>query len=244
MAIRDRLTSRFAVKAYIALAGAVILFLAMDALILPWIVHSRSEIAIPSVVNLPVAEAERVLVEHDLSPVNAGSTPDNRVRPGCVVYQNPPAKSVVRTGRNVYLTLSGGKETVTVPNLRGRSLRDAKITLEQKDLAVGTVSYAPSPMPEETVIAQGVPEGSTVNKKTSVPVTISSGAEAVQLDVPNIVGLSLEEAQRLLVEQRLRLGAVNYRPSSTLVPNTVISQSPGPNDKVDINTPIDVTIVH
>jgi eukaryotic-like serine/threonine-protein kinase len=244
MALTDRLTSRFAVKAYIVIAGALFVLIALDAIILPWMIHSRAEIAIPNVVNLRYEEAQRVLLDHDLTPVNAGSTPDNSVRPGSVVYQNPPAASVVRTGRNVYLTISGGKEMVIVPNLRGRSLRDAKITLEQKDLRIGTVSYSPSPMPEETVISQGVQDGRTVNKQTSVPVTVSSGAEAVQLDVPNIVGMSLEEAQRTLTEQRLKLGAVTYRASSSLVPNTVVGQSPGPNDKVDINTPIDVVIVH
>jgi eukaryotic-like serine/threonine-protein kinase len=244
MSLKDALKSRRAVQVYLVLSGLFILFMLADAFILPWIVHSRSEIAIPNVVNKKFSEAQQILIDHGLNPVKAGTMPSEGIRPGCVAFQNPIAHSVVREGRNVYLTVSGGEEQVLLPNLRGRSLRDAKITLEQLDLRLGLVSYIASDLPEETVVGQAVPPGQRVVKMTAIPVSVSSGAGTTQLDVPNIVGMSLEEAQQTLVAQRLKLGNIAYRQSGNLVPNTVISQSPGPNDKVDINTPIDVTIVH
>jgi eukaryotic-like serine/threonine-protein kinase len=244
MTLQEKLKSRLAVNLYISLGGLFVLFIAADAFILPWIVHSRSEIAIPNVVNRTFSEAQQLLLARGLTPIKAGTTPSANIKPGSVVYQNPVASSVVREGRNVYLTVSGGEEHVVLPNLRGRSLRDAKVTLEQLDLKVGMVNYIASELPEETVVGQGIPPGQKVSKSTSIPLTISSGAESTQLDVPNIVGLSLEEAQRKLVSQRLKLGNITYKQSGNLVPNTVVSQFPGPGDKVDINTPIDVTIVH
>lgn len=244
MTLQDRLKSRRAVKIYIAISGLFILCFAADTIILPWFVHSRSEIAIPDLVNKPFSAAQQQLLSRGLNPVKAGTAPSNTVKPGYVVYQNPIAHSVVREGRNVYLTVSGGEERVLLPNLRGKSLRDAKITLEQLDLRIGLVSYTASELPEETVVGQGIPPGDMVKKSTAVSVIVSSGAEVTQLDVPNIVGMSLEEAQKTLVAQRLRLGTITYKQSSNLVPNTVVSQFPGPNDKVDVNTPIDITIVH
>jgi serine/threonine-protein kinase len=244
MSFQEKLKSRRAVQIYIVVSGMFILFFAADALILPWIVHSRSEIAIPDVVNREFSVAQQLLLARGLNPVKSGTTTSDKVKPGRVAFQNPIANSVVREGRNVYLTVSGGEEQVLLPNLRGRSLRDAKITLEQLDLRLGLVTYISSDLPEETVVGQGIPPARKVNKLTSIPVTISSGADMSQLDVPNIVGMSLEEAQQTLTAQRLKLGKITYKQSNNLVPNTVISQSPGPNDKVDVNTPIDVIIVH
>ena len=244
MSFQEKLTSRRAVTIYVIVSGLVMLFFVSDMLLLPWIVHSRSEIAIPDVVKKDFAVAQQILLARGLNPVKSGTTPSNTVKPGSVAYQNPIAFSVVRKGRNVYLTVSGGEAQVLLPNLRGRSLRDAKITLEQLDLHLGLVSYIPSELPEETVVGQGIAPGQKVNKSTPIPVSISSGAELTQLDVPNIVGMSLEEAQLTLTAQRLKLGKITYKPSTTLVPNTVVSQFPGPNDKVDLNTAIDVTIVH
>ena len=75
-------------------------------------------------------------------------------------------------------------------------------------------------------------------------ITVSSGSAGTQIDVPNLVSMSLNDAQKRLLADGLRLGKVTYKQSSQLVPNTVVAQSPSPGDKVDRNTAIDVTVAH
>lgn len=212
--------------------------------LLPWIIHSGNEVSIPSVVGKPFDAASALLEQEGLKPVIGGKTPSDKIPAGYVVIQNPPAASVVREGRNVYLTISGGEEEIQMPNLRGRSLRDAKFTLERYDLVTGTITYQPSDLPEEIILAQEFPPGQRVRKTTAVGLTVSQGPLALQISVPYLVGLYLEEAQNRLAESGLRLGQVGYVKSQELLPNTIISQSPRAGDMVDQNTPIDVTIVH
>ncbi|MDH7515663.1 MAG: PASTA domain-containing protein [Bacteroidota bacterium] len=244
MSLRSFLSSQRVRRCALIAAGAVLFVLLLDMFILPWIVHWRSEIPVPNVCGMHMNVAWRTLEYRGLKPVLKDTVPDDRMPPGMIVYQNPAPFNVVREGRNVYLTVSGGEKRVTVPNLRGRSLRDAKITLEQLDLQVGTVTMTPSPFPVDIVVTQDVLEGRNVPKGTRVGLTVSSGPEVVQQDVPALIGLSFEEAQKRLAEAGLRVGTVTYRQSRTLVPNTVISQSPAQGDKVDPQTPIDLVISH
>jgi eukaryotic-like serine/threonine-protein kinase len=229
---------------YIVFASIIIVVFFIDAFIMPWIVHSRSVVTIPNVTGRTEQEAKALLIGLSLHPVIAGTTSSRSVPQGSVAYQNPEGGGAVREGRNVYLTLSGGEEVITMPNLRGRSLRDAKITLEQFEIYLGRVEYNSSSFPNETVLLQSLSPGSKVKKNAYVDITVSSGNMGEQIDVPNLVSLSLDNAQQRLLTAGLRLGKVAYKQSSQLVPNTVIAQSPSPGDKVDRNTPIDITVVH
>jgi len=244
MALKDRLTSKFAIKAYIVLASLTIFVFLADAFIMPAIIHSRVEIAIPNVINKPLAVAQNILLDRGLTPIVSSEAPDAKIPLGHVVFQNPAAQSVVREGRNVYLVVSGGEQLVAMPNLRGRSLRDAKITLEQLELRLGLVTDEASDLPPETVIAQGIPVGKRIPAHTSVQVSVSSGVEIQQKEVPYIIGMSLSEAQNKLLDAGLNVGKITYRESKNLLPNTIVNQSPLAGDIVSANTPIDITIVH
>ena len=159
------------------------------------------------------------------------------------MYQDPPAGNIVREGRNVYLTVSGGEERSTMPNLRGRSMRDAKIALEQNDLRLGLVLYEASDLPAETVIGQSILPGKNVKRNQQVEITVSGGTD-IEVEVPYVIGLSLEEAQQKFLNNGLRLGTITYHESSNLLPNTVIGQDPPAGDKVNPNSPVNITVVH
>ncbi len=243
MSLKEKLRSQLAVKIYIAASSAFILLFVLDAWVMPAIVHSRAEIAIPDVRGKNAAEAMRILRNADLTPVVTDTVAHERIRVDHVVFQNPPGKTIVREGRNVYLTVSGGEERIAMPNLRGRSLRDARITLELANLKVGNIAYESSELPPETVTGQSIPPGKTVRKNSTIGITVSGGA-STEMEVPDVVNLSLDQAQQLLIQSGLRPGAVNYRQSNTLMPNTVIAQSPAAGTVVAPNTAIDLTVVH
>ena len=244
MTLRQFATSRFAVRLYIVASGGLLCIILMDSFIMPWIVHSRREISIPNLVGMERGQAVETIDLRGLTPVVVDTAPSNTIKPGRILYQNPVANSIVREKRNVYLTVSGGEQKVSVPNLRGRSLRDAKITLEQLELQLGTVTYTSSNMPSETVISQNVQAGQRAGHGKRIDVSVSNGPALSQIDVPTVVGLNLDEAQKRLVAAGLRIGAITSKQSKTLVPNTVVSQSPSGRDKVDSNTPIDVVVSH
>jgi serine/threonine-protein kinase len=241
MALKEKLTSRLAIKIYIVLSSIFILIFITDAWIMPAIVHSRAEITIPDVTGKTAEEAMALLAGKDLKPQVFDTAPHPEIPPGNVVYQNPVAQSIVREGRNVYLTVSGGEERIAMPNLRGRSLRDARITLEQMEFRIGKVTYEPSDLPAESVVSQNIAPGRRVPKYSVVEITVSGGTD-IEVDIPYVVGLNLEEAQEKLLENGLRLGTVSYRESNSFVPGTVLAQNPLAGDPIAPNGAVNLTV--
>jgi beta-lactam-binding protein with PASTA domain len=241
MSLKEKLTSRLAIKIYIVLSSLFIIVFVLDALVMPVLVHSRSEITIPDVTGKSVDDAMAQLAAADLKPVILDTAPHPNITPGNVVYQDPIAQSIVREGRNVYLTVSGGEERIPMPNLRGRSLRDARITLEQLELRVGKVSYEASDLPAETIVSQNIGAGKRVRKTVSIEITVSGGSD-IQVTIPYVVALLLDEAQQALLESGLRVGQITYSENSNFIPNTVIAQSPTAGDPAAPNALINLTI--
>jgi eukaryotic-like serine/threonine-protein kinase len=242
MSLRDRLTSDTAVKAYIFLSGMLIVLFVLDTWVLPWAVHTRGETAIPFVIGAPEERARTMLIAAGVEPQIAAYKPDDRIAPGHVIFLDPPPRTVVRTGRNVYMTISGGEELIVMPNLRGRSLRDAKITLDREEMRLGLVTWDASDLPAETVISQSIVAGKRVKKGSLVEIAVSGGAAQV-VDMPYLIGFSLAEAQQRLASHGLRTGTVSYRKSASLQSNTVIGQNPAAGDQVPPSSPVELVVV-
>ena len=241
MSLKEKLTSRLAIKLYIILSSIFIVVFILDAWIMPMLVHSRSEIMIPNVAGKRADEAMRILDDADLTPIVLDTVAHPKIETNHVVYQDPIAGNIVREGRNVFLTVSGGEERIIMPNLAGRSLRDARIALEHLDLKVGKISYEASDMPPETVVRQTVAPGKRIRRNAVIEVIVSGGENA-QVEIPYVIGLNLEDAQRKLIDNGLRPGAIQYRQSNSWVPSTVIGQSPPAGDFIAPNALIDLTV--
>jgi eukaryotic-like serine/threonine-protein kinase len=243
MSLKERLTSQLAIKLYIIGSSVFIVLFVLDAWIMPGIVHSRSEISIPDVRGKRVDEAAQMLEAASLTPIVVDTLPHPKIAVNHIVYMNPVAGNVVREGRNVFLTVSGGEERIKMPDLIGRSLRDARIALERLDLRIGKIAYESSDMPPETVVRQSTPAGRPIRKNTIIEITVSGG-ENVEIEVPYIIGLSLDDAQRKLLDNGLRPGMIQYKQSKSLLPNTVIGQSPDAGSLAAPNALVDMTVVH
>lgn len=100
----------------------------------PWDVEEeRIEVAVPNVVNLPLEEAQKLLREAGLAFESKGQ--------GKMVYgQIPESGALVLSGTTVILDLSSGTsqtkqgEQVSVPNLKGKTIREAGNLLESLGL--------------------------------------------------------------------------------------------------------------
>lgn len=230
--------------ALITLGSLVLFFLLMNYVILPWYVNHGSRLAVPAVGGLPLEEARRSLMNAGLQPVEAEVRPDPTHPAGTVVTQNPAGGAIVKEGRRVYLTVSGGEIRVTVPLLRGRSLRDAKFALERFGLSLGGVSEQNSDtFPEGTIIQQMPPADTRVARGTRVALIVSKGSLREDTTVPQLAGKSLGDAEKLLEQAGLRVGHITYQPNFDLLPNTVVDQFPRAGEAARFGDPIDLFVV-
>lgn len=232
-------------RRFLTAIGTVVgLFVLMNYILLPAYVRHGGTLTVPDVTGLPFDTARATLDQGGLQTIQAETRPDPDRPSGTVINQNPQAGAVVKPGRRVYLTISGGEAQVAVPSLRGRSTRDAKFALERFGLRLGGINYATSSrFPENTIMEQSIAPDSRVSRGTVVNITVSSGREMKQIEVPQLVGKSTTEAEKLLMGAHLKVGNISFQTSFDLLPNTVVDQFPRAGDMVNQDQAVDLFVV-
>src|SRR5699024_6840704 len=128
----------------------VIIFLAICALflfllntyIMPSYTHHDAGVTVPNITRLPVKKAKKMLEASGLDYTIDQKRSNEAFPEGYVIEQNPEPFNVVKPGRKIYLAVNIiSHPTVTMPNLKNLSLRNARIQLENVGLKIGTVSY-------------------------------------------------------------------------------------------------------
>jgi serine/threonine-protein kinase len=220
---------------------ALIFVLVADNFILPRYVE-EVEATIPNLVGMHKDQAVKILKELNLNPIEEGPRFDEKYEKDHVIYHNPAPGRKVKKNRRVYLFVSGGEPLIKMPSLLGKTLRDAEITIERLGLVTGEVVEARSEFPANTVIGQEIEEGVTLPKGDTISLKISVGPKVGMVRVPNILGKSLKDAERILRRNSLRLGKQLYISTPNLLPNTVIEQYPSEQKLVNYGDSVDVTL--
>jgi eukaryotic-like serine/threonine-protein kinase len=235
-------TSRPAIIAYIVMGCFGVLLTIFDSIVMPWYV-SKPTVSIPNVVGMTEADAITLLKSLNLEPLRGDTRMDKQYPEGSVVAQNPDPQQYVKEGRRVYLTISGGEKLVVIPSFKGSTLRNAKFTLDRLGLHQGALSYAVSTeFPEGTIMSQEPPQGANIRHNGFVNFMVSAGTSIDSITVPDLIGKSLTEAQKILLEKGLTVGTITYQPSADLLPNSVIEQVPRALEIVTVDKNVDLFI--
>ena len=223
--------------------GMTFLFL-LDQVIMPFYVKSSSIAVVPNVVGMKSQAALTKLTEAGYEPTEYERRFDDKVPEGVVIRQTPESGEETKPGRTVYLVVSGGKEMAVVPDLMGKSLRDAKMQLLKSNLSVGEISTGYSEVaPNGTIFQQAPSPGSKINTATKVNVVISQGPLYGRVPVPSLKGLTLSDAIAQLNNNKLTLGTVNWETRPDGTPNTIIEQYPSPGDLIIEGSTVDVFVI-
>ncbi len=221
----------------------IIMVFVIDAFILPGLIHNKTTLKVPNLIGKSLDEAQVTIKENDLKLSNVIEQYNADIPSGTVINQVPKPDKLVKAGRRIYLTVSKGQETVTVPYLVGEPQRQARIKLMNTGLKAGDIRYEFNEnYGPDTVISQSVRSGDKIRFGGSVDLIVSKGSE-MQVQVPNLIQSDFSEVGSILDESGLILGAVTEKEGTgTFIPNTVISQSPEAGQLVRKGTPVNITI--
>lgn len=226
----------------VAIGGIFLLLLLLDKIIMPWYVKLGAEAKVPEVVGMPYPEAEKLLEEKGFEAKRAEPRYTDKYPAGTVMMQLPYGGAITKEGRRIYLTESRGVEMIPVPDLIGRPLREARIALMRQGFEVGEVVYEQNDtIMRDLIYAQSVPPKVGARPDTKINLFISRGPSTRYTMMPNLVGLSLDEARTRLENAGLTLGVVRKK-RSDFERNAVIEQSVSPYGQVSERAPVNVTI--
>jgi len=150
----------------------------------------------------------------------------NKFKLGIIVDQYPKPNTRVKSGRTVRLKIAQPEKSVAIPNLIGQSRRSAELELNQMGLLIDTVytEYNPE-YPNGTIAWQYPKAGDRRKKGMGIQITVSKGMPPNFFQVPNLIGLSINQAKDLIFKSRLNVGKISYHQDQDLVPYTVLDQS-------------------
>lgn len=197
---------------------------------------------VQGVTGQPAEQAARALAGSGFRVVYAdGEAPGQAV--GTVVSQDPAAGTSLPAGRQITLTVNN-PPPLQVPRLDDLSLDAVASSLAENRLTRGeviTVDGTFTGTPKGRVIAQLPAAGATAQRGDKVTLLVSGGVGSKQTWLPPLTGLSFDDARDLVRRAGLVVNKVARKDSSARE-NTVLAQTPAAYAKVDVGSPVSLTV--
>ncbi|MBR3848192.1 MAG: Stk1 family PASTA domain-containing Ser/Thr kinase [Oscillospiraceae bacterium] len=159
---------------------------------------------------------------------------------GVIIKQIPDADEKVKSGE-IHVTVSRGKKSgkMKIPEVYGMSEEQAKMVLERDGLSYKVESENSEEVATGNVIKTEPAIGSEVSKEDVITIYVSLGKEN---RVPNILGMTEEEAVAALAEVKLTKGSVGEEYSNTVEKGRVIRQDVPAGEEREEGTSVGFTI--
>ncbi len=132
-------------------------------------------------------------------------------------------------------------DVVNVPDLKGKSLEEARQMLAQKGLYLIQKSTQFSMNVPKGKIMDQLPEpGSKIKRNNEVKIIVSAGKKSVI--VPDLIGKNLPAAEIILKDNNLRKGLVVQVHSSRYSAGRIIAQTPEKEIEIESGSPVSLLV--
>jgi serine/threonine-protein kinase len=183
----------------------------------------------PALVGMSLADAEQLFAQTELNLAVIGRRYDSETPEGAIVSQVPGPGVGIKAGREVRVIVSLGRKANPVPDLRGASLRAARLLAEQNGYEVGRVSevsYSDN-IEDEQIIAQYPPPLSERNVGDLIDVLVHKEAHQAYI-MPDMVGWNLNRVLAFLEDSGFEVDRIQYRRHAGAARGAVVRQFPEP----------------
>lgn len=209
----------------------IALVFAVDKLVMPAFAGAFADTGtVPNVEGMTPEDAESTLVSAGFKFLwSEEGRFSAQVPAGLALVQMPKAGRVAKIGRTVRITPSLGLRKIAIPDLRGKSQKQADISLERAGLVKGEVIQgAHQSIPRGVVIRTEPMGGDTVRVGDTVNVVISAGKTTGRVLLPNFEGILLDEVYPKMDQLGFRVGSIKRQKAEEegIRPGTVIETSP------------------
>jgi beta-lactam-binding protein with PASTA domain len=201
---------------------------------LGWLTGNGITEKVPNVIGLEASVAQKNLRNLGFNVVLQDSIYVDTLARNSVLRQTPEVDEVVKKGRTVYLTINRVlAPQIEMPNLIGFSLQSAETFLKVLGLRVGSITMVPDR--NKNVIIDQILNGNSINPGTKISsgsiinLTVGDGGMNANIEVPDLIGLTVGMAKEKLVGMGLLIGSYS---SNINIQDTaksyIIGQNPNP----------------
>jgi len=215
MSLKDFIKSRIFLK-HLMLSVLVVLIIILFTLQrLKSYTHHGESFPVPDFSGLSASEVEPLAHKYHLNVEIVDSIHFAGAKPGAVVEQVPETGMKVKKNRIVFLTINATvPEKVSLPKLTDISFRQAQGLIENCGLVLGNITYEYSEFNNLVLkVTQNSNElniGDEVLKGSLVNLVVGQAGENIETALPDLTGLTLDEARNALSTQILNTGAIIF----------------------------------
>ena len=230
-------TNKFWLLKNILGAAAFFVALAIVANVLLGIfTHHGKVLEVPDMVGMSVRQADHVADSAGVRVEVVDSIYVRGMAKGAVYKQSPAAGASVKRGRRILLTINAVvPKKVTMPNLVGYSMRQAKAELSSRGLNLGKIIYvsdiATNNVLKQQLRGRDIQAGRSVESGSNIDLVVGLNDSDNRTYVPKVIGMKYIRAVDVVHENSLNISRLvfdesvrNYNDSTNAV---VYRQSPG-----------------
>ncbi len=225
-------------RGVIAAVLAVLLVLGVGGGV--WYINSGQFTRVPPLLGQSEKAAKERLSKADLELKGVRRAYSDTVDRGKVISSDPKSGARIRGNGSVALVVSRGPEIVTVPDVQGLRLSEARRQLEKKGLVPGMTTKEFSDDVAAGEVVRTEPEaGAERHPDSAVAIVVSKGSP---VDVPDVTGLSVEDATAALDDEGLKAKVLPDRVNSPEDAGDITEQSPAEGEEAAEGDTITLTV--
>lgn len=207
------------------------------------LIKSEDTVVVPNLEGKNVVYILELLTDLGLNTKVKGSEYSPDVPENHVIFQEPEPGAEIKKGRDIRIILSKGTRSIVMPNLKGLSIQQGRIIVEENDLCLGEISstyYRNSK--KDDIIAQTPPAGTMVSRGDCINLLLSLGVRPRAFKMPLLRGLSIDEALLLMEKNRLLLGKISSVFHEDRPLDTILDHEPPPGHRVTEETTVNIVL--
>jgi eukaryotic-like serine/threonine-protein kinase len=183
-------------------------------------IHGQ-EVAVPPLVGLAPAEAERTAAGLGLQLSIERQYYSPQIAEGRIMSQLPLPGTKVRHGWQIRVAQSLGPIRVAVPDVTGQSEHAAELNIRRRGLDIASTAIVTAPgIPADQVLAQNPTANATQLVAPKISLLLTGTATPLSFVMPSFIGQPLGTTSRTLEDVGFRLGNVSVAPSPTVAQET------------------------
>ena len=140
----------------------------------------------------------------------------------------------------VYYFFGESKPEIAVADVNGKPVAEAQKALEAQGFKV-EIENKVDPGVKPGMVLRMDPVAGIKRKEGATITLVVSGTEKM-IDVPKVVGLKQEQADKLLSDKNLRIERIEYKWDKNQPEDIILSQTPGENSKLGENGGVHIVI--
>ncbi|MEY3679283.1 MAG: hypothetical protein RI924_1424 [Bacteroidota bacterium] len=230
--------------------GSIFVFLLIVFYSLRFYTHHGEGVPVPKLKGMTIENAIALLeaqgFRYQIDSVYQLDKP-----PGVVIEQDPDPNTNVKLNRTLYLTIiTRQAPDIRFPEISGKTYLEVVATLSNYGLKLGDTSYV-NDVAKDVVLAfrfrgRDLQSGNSIPKGSIIDLVLGDGNGASEVDIPNLLGLTLSEARMALLGASLKLGTINFQGSNRdSIQAKIIKQYPAATDslsKVSIGSSVNIIL--